>query len=498
MTRNQKYNPVIHGMLLLLLLHCIPVSSNQTDPMQKFENEIQAILNTRVCRESVIGIMIQDLDSGRILFQHQADLPLQPASNQKILTTIGALGLLTPEYKFKTSIHYTGELVDGVVTGSLYFIGGGDPFLVMEELWKIADRVSAMGIRHVSGDLIVDGTFFDDSGYPDDDWGRIGMPLWYNAPTGGAASNFNAISILAAPGKRLGDPVKITIDPPLKFFTIQSSAVTGRARSSISLVLDLKQQDESCDIIMKGALPLNSRTQTYYRHLTLTDQFTGHTFQYLLNEKGIVIDGSVMRGNKPEQSTLIYEHNSRPLSELLITANKFSNNFMTEQVIKTIAAHTCNCPGSTDLGMRLIKEYFEKELKMDTKGMVLSDGSGLSRRNRITARQFCELLRNTLHKSCFGPEFLATQPIAGVDGTMKRRLNDHSDRRWIRAKTGSINNVVCLTGLIDGRCGRGLVFSILINKNRGRHGESRQAQDRMLEAMLDYWTAIHTHNAKSD
>jgi serine-type D-Ala-D-Ala carboxypeptidase/endopeptidase (penicillin-binding protein 4) len=487
----QKCHPVIPGIVFLLLC-CIPASGIQPDILQKLENDMQVILNTRVCRESVIGVMIQDLNSGRILYQNQADIPLQPASNQKILTTIGALGLLTPEYKFKTSIHYSGELVNGLVTGDLYFVGGGDPFLVMEELWKIADRVSAMGIRHVSGNLIIDGTFFDDSGYPDDDWGRISMPLWYNAPTGGAASNFNAISVLATPGQKLGDPVKITVDPPLYYFTLHSSAVTSRARSRITLVLDLKEQHDSCDIIMKGALPIDTRTQTYYRHLTSSDQFTGYTFQYLLNEKGIIIDGRVMRGKKTEHCSLLYEHESRPLSELLITANKYSNNFMTEQIVKTIAAETCNCPGSTNLGMSIIKKYFENELKIDTNGMILSDGSGLSRRNRITARQFCEILRTTINESWFGPEFLVNQPIAGVDGTMKRRLNEHSEKRYVRAKTGSINNVVCLTGLIDGRRGRGLVFSILINKNRGRHGESRQAQDRMLEAMLDYWKAVNT------
>ncbi|MGB3976054.1 MAG: D-alanyl-D-alanine carboxypeptidase/D-alanyl-D-alanine-endopeptidase [bacterium] len=476
--------------LLQLLLFTNSVYSQSQNALQKLEQAIKTVLNTRVCKESEVAVLIQELDTGRVLFQQNADLPLQPASNLKLLTTIGALELLTPEYKFKTSIHYCGDFVNGVITGNLYLVGGGDPLLVKEELWKIADSIYALGVRRVTGNLVIDSAFFDDVGYPDDDWKRIEMPLWYNAPTGGAASNFNAITVFATPGKKQGDPIKITIDPPVSFFNIQSTAVTAAPRSRASLVLSVKENQHSCDIITKGTLPAGMKTQTYYRHLVSSDELTGHTFRHFLNDKGIIIEGKVVKEAKPEKSTRLHVHESRTLSELLILVNKFSNNFMTEQILKTIAAEIGKCPGTTQDGTRILKEFFDKELHIDTRGMVLSDGSGLSRRNKVTARQFCELLRYGINDSFFGPELLVNQPVAGVDGTLKRRLNDHSNKRLVRAKTGSINNVICLTGLIDGRRGKGLVFSILINKNRGRNGESRQAQDRMLEAMLDYWASI--------
>jgi serine-type D-Ala-D-Ala carboxypeptidase/endopeptidase (penicillin-binding protein 4) len=452
---------------------------------------MNTVLNTRVCREGAVGIVIQDLYTGRVLFEHNPDTPLQPASNQKILSTTAALGILTPEYRFKTAVHYTGELTNGVVTGDLFLVGGGDPFLVKEELWKVAERVNAMGIRRVAGNIITDGTFFDAVGYPDTDWNRISMPLWYNAPTGGVAYNFNAISVMASPGTRQGDPVRITVDPPMEFFNIQSTAVTGTPRSRITLVLDVRENDDSIDIIMRGSLPTGTATQTYYRHLTSSQAYAGNAFRYYLESFGVTVDGAVTQGVLPAATRRVYVHESRLLSELLIPLNKYSNNFMIEQIIKTIAAEQCNCPGSTAHGLQIVHDFFQNEWGINTSGMVLSDASGLSRRNRVTARQFADILRYTLVESFFGPEFMAGQPLAGTDGTMRRRLADHPQQRIVRAKTGLINNVVCLSGVIDGRRGKGLVFSILINRNRGRHGESRQAQDRMLEAMLDYWNEVN-------
>ncbi len=462
-----------------------------TRALRTLQSQMNAALNTRVCREGTVGIVIQDLYTGRVLFEHNADTPLQPASNQKILSTAAALGILTPEYRFKTSVHYTGELINGVVTGDLFLVGGGDPFLVKEELWKVAERVNSMGIRRVAGNIVTDSTFFDSTGFPDTDWSRISMPLWYNAPTGGVAYNFNAISVMVSPGARQGDPVRITVDPPMEFFNIQSTAVTGAPRSRITLVLDLRENDDSIDVIMRGSLPAGTATQTYYRHLKSSDAFAGHAFQHYLESFGIIIDGAVIQGVLPAATRRVYVHESKPLSELLIPLNKYSNNFMTEQIIKTIAAENCNCPGSTAHGLQVVNDFFRNSWGINTTGMVLSDGSGLSRRNRVTARQFTDIMRHTLVESYFGLEFLVGQPLAGIDGTLRRRLADHPQRRLVRAKTGLINNVVCRSGVIDGRRGKGLVFSILINRNRGRHGESRQAQDRMLEAMLDYWNEVN-------
>lgn len=494
--------------LCLFIISLLFVTSTSASPprtrslpaaptVAELRQQIGAILDRGICREGKTGVLIQDLRSGQVLIERNADTPMIPASNQKVLTTVGAFGILSPQYTFETSVRYSGTMKDGRVTGDLYLIGGGDPSLVKEEMWKIAERVGAMGIRSVSGDLVVDGHFFDGQGYPDEDWKRISMPLWYNAPTGGAAFNFNSISVIVAPGARPGDPARVSVDPPLEYFEVQNSAKTGPAKSKVSLVLDIADSDEKCLVVVKGKIPAQIKPQTYYRHLESADAYAGHSFRYYLEQTGVVVEGRVRQGKKPDKTAAVFQNQSAPLSELLRDANKVSNNFMMEQIAKTVGAETCDCAGSTRSGMQKIKDYFSSDVKLPTAGMVLSDGSGLSRLNRVTPRQMAGIIRWALNESTFGPEFLTCLPVAGVDGTMKRRLTKHPDKRLIRAKTGLINNVVCLSGVVDGRSGNGLVFSIFINQNKGRHGESKKAQDDILSSMLNYWVRHNRSNETS-
>ncbi|HPQ41342.1 MAG TPA: D-alanyl-D-alanine carboxypeptidase/D-alanyl-D-alanine-endopeptidase [bacterium] len=455
------------------------------------DKEIRTILNARVCREGNVGVVVENLEDGRVVFEYNPDLPLKPASNQKILTTIGALGLLSPQYQFKTRVFRASDETNGVLGGDLYIKGGGDPFLVKEEMWLLADRVAAMGIRHVKGNIIADGSFFDSVGEPSPDWERIRMPLWYNAPTGGLAFNFNAITVIASPGAQPGDPVKISVDPPLECFQIEGQPTTGPPGSRITLILDIRETEGICHLLLKGRMPSTCGTQSYYRHINSADMYAGHAFKYYLEQVGVIVDGTVIRGETPESASEIVVHESEPLYGLLQAANKYSNNFMIEQIVKTIAAETVSNPGSTAEGLEKIKSYFT-DIGMDTSGMVLNDGSGLSRSNLVSARQLARLIEYAVNESHYGPEFLTTLPVAGVDGTLKKRLKDHPDKRLVRAKTGLINNVVCLSGLVDGRRGKGLVFSILINRNHSRHRDSKEVQDEIVEALLTYWKTINT------
>jgi len=464
------------------------------NPEQVLINDFDQILNARVCREGKVGLVVKNLSDGRILYQRNAKQPLAPASNQKVITTIAAFGLLSPEYKFKTGVFRDGDFNSGQVKGNLYIKGGGDPYLVKEEMWKLAERVLAKGVHHVKGNIVVDSSFFDAIGKPSKDWNRIKMPLWYNAPTGGLAFNFNAISVVATPGKRPGDPVTINVDPPLECFKISGSAKTSKAGSRISLILDIKEINGKCVLLIKGRMPVNCNTQTYYRHVKNSAKYAGYAFKYYLEEVGVTIDGKVVIGSVPIDVEKIVIHESKPLHSLLKAANKFSNNFMIEQTVKTIAAESVSFPGTTMKGLHAIKSYFTDQIGIDTEGMLLNDGSGLSRKNRITALQFTDLIRYAVNESYFGPEFLSTLPIAGVDGTMKKRLRNHPEKRLVRAKTGLIDNVVCLTGLIDGRKGEGLVFSIMINRNKCRHKDSKQVQDKMLKSMLKYWQSAEKHH----
>ncbi|MBN1295285.1 D-alanyl-D-alanine carboxypeptidase/D-alanyl-D-alanine-endopeptidase [bacterium] len=479
--------------VICILLIGLPVTADENSVLNADDHlhrAITAVLGHRVCREGQVGIYVSELSTGRSVFEHNPDLPLKPASNQKILTTIGALGLLSPEYAFSTHVMRDESGTQAIVEGNLYIIGGGDPFLVKEQLWILANQVYTAGIREVKGDIVADGSIFDDNGIPSPDWQRIKMPLWYNAPTGGLAFNFNAVSVVATPGSLPGQPVTIIADPALEYFQVSGEPTTGEKGSKITLILDIKEQDGFCSLVVKGRMPAGCETQSYYRHVSDSARYAGYAFKHYLEQNGVIVRGTVQPGKTPDSAGEVTLYQSDPLFILLQKANKFSNNFMMEQAVKTIAAEVHGKPGTTRQGLDAILGYLQKTGCVSTEGMVMSDGSGLSMNNRISARQFVDIMRYAVNESSFGPEFVTMLPVAGVDGTLRRRLKDHPEKRLVRGKTGLIDNVVCLTGLVDGRGGKGLAFSILINNNRSRHRDSKQIQDQIIEALLDYWKAI--------
>jgi serine-type D-Ala-D-Ala carboxypeptidase/endopeptidase (penicillin-binding protein 4) len=456
-----------------------------TAAIASLQSKLSAIVG-KLPSNAKAGIVIADLSSGDVLFETSADTPMKPASNMKIITTAAALSKRGPEFTFQTSVLSSVPAKNGTLPGNLYFQGGGDPFLVQEQLWKITDSLRSHGLRHVKGNIVIDAGFFDDVPFPDKNWKRINNRYSYNAPTSGVAFNFNSVGVEVKPGDKIGDHAMVALQPDSKYFTVTNNTRTGRSGSRISLVLDLKETEGACIIDLKGSIPINCKPQLYWRHVKQPALYCGITFLDYLTQCGIRLDGRVVEGTVPEDAQILTTHTSRPLSTLLRDANKYSNNFMMEQILKTIGTGADSKPGSTEEGIRQVTEFLW-ETGMDIEGFVMQDGSGLSSGNRITARQACHLIRYIVNTSTYSPEFLNCLPIAGVDGTLKKRLKADPRHRMVRAKTGIINGATCLSGIVDGRGGQGLVFSLLFNTTHNRHRELKKCQDKILIQLLDYW-----------
>ncbi len=453
------------------------------------ERELNSAISRLITRFKIpsahSSIIISDLRSGEEVYSLNPDLPLKPASNMKIVTTAAALGLLNPEYQFSTGVFADAEIENGILTGNIYLKGFGDPFLVPEFLWDLARLTSIKGIEEVSGHLIVDESFFDTVRYPDSDWQRIKMPLWYNAPTGPLSFNFNAISVWATPGERSGDPITVKTDPACGYFIVENSAVTSSPGNRNRLILDLKEEAGFCHLLLTGSMPAGYNPQQYFRHIKNPSMYCGHAFLHYLRQNGIAIGDKIVMGTVPENAEELVVHKSHPLSSLLRSASKFSNNFMMEQTLKTMGAVCHNTPGTTAKGAQAVKSYL-LECGISVEGFRMNDGSGLSRNNRTTSRQLADLIRYVVREATYSPEFMNALPIAGVDGTMKKRLNGNGDNRLVRAKTGVIDGVCALSEIIDGRKDNGLVFSILVNNNRNRHRDVKKFQDEVVSRCLDY------------
>ncbi|MBN1549844.1 D-alanyl-D-alanine carboxypeptidase/D-alanyl-D-alanine-endopeptidase [bacterium] len=464
----------------------MPESSHSSESLKLLKQQLSGILSNSILKRGNVGVGIYDLTSGSPLYEFNADTSLIPASNMKIFTTAAALGILGPEYTFSTDIYIAGNLSGSSLDGDIIIVGQGDPWIVKENLWLLAQDFADTGITSVTGCIVLDTSFFDDNPVPDPDWHRIKMPLRYNAPTSALSFNFNAIAVWVSPGKQPGAPAVVKIDPPSDYFVFNNQAVTGKARSRNTLVLAISKTNGKCTLLLKGSIPSDYKKTAYYRHVTEPEYYLGETFKHYLKQCGVNVSGGVQKGALPKHAEKIVSHDSKSLSALLTDANKYSNNLMIEQTLKTIGAVEFKSSGSTILGAKAVKNFFI-EHGIDLTGFQMSDGSGLSRNNKATARQLASIFRLVLTQSTFGPEFMTALPVAGVDGTLKKRLKHDSRNRLVRGKTGLVQGVSCLSGVIDSRNGKGIVFSILFNDIGTHYTQAKQLQDKIVKALLDYW-----------
>jgi len=426
------------------------------------------------------SIQVLDAESGQSVFSHDPDMVLKPASNMKVVTSATAVALLGPEFRFKTAF-YASRPPDasGVVHGDIFIKGGGSPGLVGEEWWLIARRMRALGITKIEGDVVGDDTYFDDV--------RRG-PRWpspvvdnpYNAPVSALSCFYSSVSITVTPTSP-GRPPEVFLDPFSSYFRVVNRAITS------SQGLDLRvgrQWDGQQNIIhVEGRIPTGSGPITTYRSVEEPTLYALSAFKDAVAREGIAITGTLRAGVVPRGSHFLHVHESKPLADLIQDMNKESNNFMAESILKTIGAETGGAPGSSQKGAAAVKRYLET-LGVSTEGLVQVDGSGLSPDNRVSSNILARILLATRNDFQAAPEFMASLPIGGIDGTLDHRMMGGPATRKIRAKTGFINGVSSLSGYAWNENGRLLVFSILVNDAGGGLGDVIRSVDRFCSTLV--------------
>lgn len=425
-----------------------------------------------------LGIYVARADGGKPLYVYQPDLPLHPASNTKLITTAAALHVLGPAHTFRTDL-VTAGLEDGVADG-ITLIGGGDPFFVSESLWKLVDEARDAGLEKVKGDVTIDESYFGPEhlppGYdqkPDDD-------ASYRSATGAASLNFNSIVVRIEPGAKPGAPVKVTTKPDTDYAIIDNEATTaadGKERLSLTAVA----HKDRTKLIVRGRIPANHKGITVRRRIDNPPLFTGLALRRALLDAGIKVTGKVKIGKAPDKRRLLARHTSFALGKLIDDVNKLSNNFMAEHCLRAMGA--AKGEGGDFASSRAVVEKFLKET-VGLNKFVYANGSGLFGDTAFTARQFGVLLQYMHTRKPALPEFAASLAIAGVDGTLWRRLKKLPPGT-VRAKTGTLDGVVGLSGYVDLGDGTPAVFSILANDVRGPWKVWR-LQDQILEALAAY------------
>ncbi|MBX3226092.1 MAG: D-alanyl-D-alanine carboxypeptidase/D-alanyl-D-alanine-endopeptidase [Labilithrix sp.] len=439
---------------------------------------IRALVRDRTFSNAQIGIVIMDADSGEVLAQHGEHAVLNPASNAKCYTAAAALSILKGSHRYHTTL--AGK-VNGNGIANMVLKGQGDPSLQTEDLYGLVVELKAHGIRRVDGDLLVDQRYFDEQTTPPAFEQQPNEWAAFRAPVSAVALNANTITLMIRPTTQ-GQAATSWFDPP-GFVNVEGSVKTGDdGADSVGLSLE-GSADKRMNAKLSGTIGGDAKLVRYTRRVEDPRLLAGYALKAILEETGVKVGGEVKLGSadKQDKPVTIARHESSPLSTLLYALGKSSDNFYAEMVFKTISAEAKR-PGKSADAADAVASWVTKNDLGDT-GVVIKNGSGLFDSNRTTAFSVAKLLRHAWQDPAIKSEFVAQLAIGGVDGTLHKRFGALGrSHRAIRAKTGTLDDAIALSGYVLGPPGKSTIaFSILFNKVSGHGASARSAADKLVE-----------------
>lgn len=375
-----------------------------------------------------------------------ADVPVNPASTIKLVTTYAALELLGPAHTWTTELYADGPLRDGVLHGNLYLKGGGDPKLNMERLWLLLRDLRSHGVESISGDLVLDRSHFVQPAVPafDDDGDDANRP--YLVAPDSLLINLNAqrFSVRSEGGR-----VHVSAEPPLDAVRIDNRVRALPARDNCPAWPQVSyrpiHQGDGVTLVVTGELAQGCKAHTY---LALLDhpRYAAGTVRAIWRELGGTLLGADRIDRVPDDARLLVRAESPDLVEVIRDINKFSNNTMARQLFLSLGAEFRTPQDRDDAAaaQRVIRQWLERK-GLPVARLVLENGSGLSRAERVTARGLASLLQSAW-QSPFAAEFISSMPLAALDGTMRKRLQDTAVAGKAHIKTGTLNNVRAIAG----------------------------------------------------
>ena len=471
----------LFSVILGTLVFTVSFSIYSAD-LNSLPKTVQSIFKNYKLPEDSLSLYIKEIDEQQPLLVLNGDTPRNPASSIKIITTFAALELLGPTYTWQTSFYLDGTLNNGTLDGNLIMQGGGDPFLVREAFWHILFTLQAKGLKHIKGDFLIDdGEFEDETGSPGDFDKRPYRA--YNVFPDAVLVNFQAHQFNFVPQK---DGLHIYADPPAATMKIINKVKLskGRCRGKYRhLKLNITRQGENTVVTFSGDYPVSCGDQHLLRTMVPNDQYIYGVFKSLWENMGGTITGTVgktsINGKKP-----FYVATSKPLSEIITYINKYSNNVMARQLLLTVGkekliASNKEGKGSKILGRQAIKEWL-LAIGIPAPELVLDNGSGLSRKARVSVTTMGKLLEYA-YKSPYQPEFMASLPMLGVDGTARKRFNGNIPAGAVRIKTGLLNNVRAMAGYVRSASDKHYAVVALQNHTGIQNGIGTQVQNEVLK-----------------
>jgi len=416
---------------------------------------------------SNVAVVVQEVGASRPSLTMNSRQPLNPASTMKLLTTYAALELLGPAYRWKTEAWLAGD--------NLILKGFGDPKLNYENFWLLLRNLRGRGLREIRGDVILDRSHFAPvSDAPFD--GETYRP--YNVPPDALLVNFKSLRFTFVPED---GRVRLFVEPALPGLELVNSlrlaegpCPEGRAfRDLVGAMFESKPRPRAS---FTGVYPAQCGEKDFNVALLAPEDYVAGMIRQLWAEMGGSWSGKVREGVVPAGARLLYTHESEPLGETVRDINKFSNNVMARQLFLTLAAELVATPAQAENATRAVRQWLALK-NIRAPELVLENGSGLSRSERISAASMAAILQ-AAWKSPVMPEFISSLPVLAADGTMRKRMRYERVAGSAHVKTGLLNEARAIGGYVLDR--RGVRHVVVMIVNDPRAPETDAAMDALL------------------
>ncbi len=430
--------------------------------------------------ESAVSVWVQRIGESEPRVAFNADTPRNPASVMKLVTSFAALEALGPAYTWKTEFHLRQPLRPDGSTDELWVRGGGDPFLVIEEHWKMLGALRERGLTRIDRGLVFDVSAFD---LPPEDLGAFdGQPdRVYNLAPHPLLVNFNAVRFRIQ--ARGAGGVEVAAVPALPNLRIDNRLQRGAGACGgfqNGVVIALREAERRDTAVLDGRFPAACREYELSRTVLQPESYAWGLFDLQWRQLGGGLQGGWRRGVLPADiGAPFHVHRSRPLGEVIRSVNKSSNNVMTRHLELALGSERYGSPATPAKGQRAILDVLG-ERGIDTRGLVIGNSAGLSREGRISARQLAAIL-GAAWRSPYMPEYASSLALAGLDGTMRNRFRKSPATGRMHLKTGRLDDVSAVAGYVTAASGQRLIAVVLVNAPEAHRGPGEELQDALLQ-----------------
>ena len=446
---------------------------------QSLKAKLDNVLEDKFFESCLVSIQVEDLTANKTLYKKNEKFLLRPASNMKILTSAAGLLYLTPDYEFSTDLYYDGYVSNDTLHGNVYVVGGCDPDFVTQDLYAFVDAITSLNVSVINGNIYGDVSF-KDSLY----WGKGWM--WdddpsFDAPYLSALNiNDNCVEVMVQQSEYIDKPT-VTLIPATNYLTVKNeSSFDGDGKFEITR----SWIDKKNEVVVKGKFPISSRYAKDFVNVLNPEKYFLTLFSEVLDSNNIKTLGSIGLQNLPQETNLLYSF-KRKYSDIIENLNKTSDNLSAEMTLYALANKYSGKPATADSGVQFINQLIDT-IGLNHKDYRLVDGSGTSHYNNVSAELLVNILKYFYDELPELYNILYTSfPVAGIDGTLEKRMRKTAAANNVHAKTGTLTGVSCISGYLTTKKNHTIAFSIMMQNYVGSSSKATEFQNQICRILCE-------------